>query len=140
MRGEEDSGQLPLQRPLRPGNWEIVARTPKIHQDWTELCNQFAGEAQRVYDQLQTDPTYQDGDRQHPLEGAAGRGRFQGRDVRRWQIDVTSGGRVWYFVDETPTGKGQRRRSGTVVLDQVHFGHPKQTERKPGGKRRPGRQ
>lgn len=133
------SGELPVQRPVRPGSWEVVARNPKIHKDWIELCNQFAGEAQRVYDQVQTDPTCQDGDRQHPLEGDAGRGRYQGREVRRWQIDVTSGGRLWYFVDATPVGKGQKRRAGTVVIDHVHFGHPKSTERRPGGKTRPGR-
>lgn len=117
----------------------MLARAPKVAQDWQELCNQVAGEAQRVYDQLQTDPTYQDGDRQHPLEGAAGRGTFEGKAMRRWQIDVTSGGRIWYFVDATEFGKGQKRRSGKVLIDQVLFGHPKSTERKPGGKARPGR-
>lgn len=59
--------------------------------------------------------------------------------MRRWQIDVTSGGRIWYFVDATPTGKGQKRRSGRVIIDAVHFGHPKSTERKPTRKQRPGR-
>lgn len=136
---DQSPESAPLPRPLRPGDWVIVARTRKVHQDWLQLCNQAAGEAQRVYDKLQTDPTYQDGDRQHPLEGAPGRAQWQGQAVRRWQIDVTSGGRIWYLVDEAPVGAGQRRRSGTVVIDQVHFGHPKSTERRPGGKRRPGR-
>lgn len=106
---------------------------------WNELANMAAGEMQRVYDQLATTPDYDDGDRQHPLEGQAGRGSFEGRDYVRWQIDVTSGGRVWYFLDSTPEGSGQRRRSGTVILDAVHPGHPKQTEKRPTGKRRPGR-
>lgn len=132
-------GPPPIPRPVRPGNWHVVARNAKVASDWNELANQAAGECQRVYDQLQTDPTFDDGDRQHPLEGAAGRGMFEGRLMRRWQIDVTSGGRVWYFVDDTPTGSGQRRRSGRVIIDTVHFGHPKQTETKPTGKRRPGR-
>lgn len=132
-------GTPPIPRPVRPGNWDVVARSPKVAADWNEFANRAAGECQRVFDQLQTDPTLDDGDRQHPLEGIAGRGSFEGRHMRRWQIDVTSGGRVWYFVDETPTGRGQRRRSGRVIIDVVHFGHPKATETKPGGKRRPGR-
>ncbi len=136
---EAFEGPPPIPRPVRPGNWEVVARNLKVAGHWKELANRAAGECQRVFDQLQTDPTLDDGDRQHPLEGAAGRGSFEGRQLRRWQIDVTSGGRVWYFVDDTPTGSGQRRRSGRVIIDVVHFGHPKATETKPGGKRRPGR-
>lgn len=130
---------MPVARPSRPGDYEVVARSIRVDQRWQQACNQAAGELQRVYDQLQSDPSYDDGDRQHPLEGGPGRGRCNGRDYTRWQIDTTSGGRVWYFIDESPSGTGQRRRSGTVVIDEVHFGHPKSTESKPGGKRRPGR-
>lgn len=133
-------GDLPdIVRPARPGNWQVTARSKKVAEAWRELANQFAGECQRVYDQLQSDPTFDDGDRQHPLEGEAGRGSFDGRAMRRWQIDVTSGARIWYLVDATESGSGQKRRSGTVIIDQVHPGHPKGTERKPSGKRRPGR-
>lgn len=139
MTGPEPRDTPPVIRPARPGNWDVVARTTKVAHDWAQLCNQYAGEAQRVYDQLQTDPEYQDGDRQHPLEGTPGRASFAGRQVKRWQIDVTSGGRAWYLIDATPFGGGQKRRSGTVVIDQVHYGHPKSTERKPSGKARPGR-
>jgi hypothetical protein len=132
-------GPPPIPRPVRPGNWDIVARNAKVAADWAEFANRAAGECQRVFDQLQTDPTLDDGDRQHPLEGAPGRGTFDGRQMRRWQIDVTSGGRVWYFVDDTQFGSGQRRSSGRVIIDAVHFGHPKTTETKPSRKHRPGR-
>jgi hypothetical protein len=103
------------------------------------MANMFAGECQRIYDQLESDPTFDDGDRQQVLVGQAGKGSFEGVDYVRWQIDVTSGARVWYFIDERPEGKGQKRRSGRVIIDQVHFAHPKSTERKPGNKVRPGR-
>lgn len=128
-----------VNRPARPGNWDVLARSERVAADWQELCNQVAGECQRVYDQLQSDPLHDDGDRQHPLEGVAGAGTFDGQPMRRWQIDVTSGGRIWYFVDATEVGKGQKRRAGRVIIDAVHFGHPKSTERKPTGKSRPGR-
>lgn len=137
MSGPE--GDFTVGRPVRPGNWDVVARSKKVAQAWEELANRFAGECQRVFDQLQANPTYDDGDRQHSLEGEMGRGAFQGRPLRRWQIDVTSGARVWYLIDPEESGRGQKRRSGRVIIDQVHPGHPKSTEKKPSGKRRPGR-
>ena len=135
----DDDGLPDIRRPVRPGNWNVAARSRKVAAAWDQLCSQVAGEGQRVYDQLQSDPAHDDGDRQHPLEGGAGRATFEGRDFVRWQIDITSGGRIWYFIDPTPTGIGQRRRSGTVILDAVHPGHPKETEKRQAGKRRPGR-
>ena len=126
-------------RPAKPGDWVVVARSTKVAAAWNQLANGAAGEMQRVYDQLAKQPDRDDGDRQHPLEGKAGRGTFKGVDYVRWQIDVTSGGRIWYFIDRTPSGSGQKRRSGTVIIDQVHSGHPKTTEKRPTGKRRPGR-
>ncbi len=139
MTSDEERGVGDIVRPVRPGNWSVVARSKSVAADWRELCNQAAGEGQRVYDQLQTDPKRDDGDRQHPLEGKPGRGIFEGVPYVRWQIDITSGGRIWYFVDETSSGTGQRRRTGTVIIDAVHPGHPKSTEKRHSGKRRPGR-
>jgi hypothetical protein len=31
-------------------------------------------------------------------------------------------------VDATAYGVKQKRRSGRVIIDQIYFGHPKQTE------------
>ena len=67
------------------------------------------------------------------------KGTFEGVAYERRQIDVTSGGRVWYFVDQTPFGSGQKKRIGRVIIDAVYIGHPKETEKKQVGKRRPGR-
>lgn len=136
MSGDED---LSLVRPSKPDTWTLVACSKKVAAEWKELANQLSGECQRVFDQLTTQPYYDDGDRQHRLEGAAGRGTYKGKHYQRWQIDVGSGSRVWYFIDETPIGKGQKRRLGTVIVDAVHAGHPKSTEQNKSGKRRPGR-
>ena len=89
----------------------MVARSAKVAAAWNQLANGSAGEMQRVYDQLAKEPDRDDGDRQHPLEGKTGRDTFEGVDHVRWQIDVSSGGRVWYFIDRTPIGSGQQRRS-----------------------------
>ena len=130
---------LPLDRPTKPDSWLVAARSKKVAAAWNELSNQMSGECQRVFDQLSTDPKYDDGDRQHRLEGEVGSGTYEGRNYQRWQIDIGSGSRVWYFIDETKSGSGQKRRSGTVIIDQVHAGHPKSTEQNKSGKRRPGR-
>jgi len=129
----------PVKRPTRPGSWVIVARSAKVEAAWEQFANQAAGECNRVYDQLETEPDRDDGDRQHPLTNDAGKGTFDGKTYQRWQIDVTSGGRIWYFMDPTPFGAGQKRRSGRVIIDAVHFGHPKKTEKRPPQRRRPGR-
>lgn len=135
----EDGKSFPITRPSKHGSWVVVARSKKIADAWHELANQFSSDCQFVFDRLSTDPKFDDGDRQHPLEGAPGRGTYQGRDCKRWQIDVGSGSRIWFFIDETPVGKGQKQRSGTVIIDQVLPGHPKSTEKGFTGKRRPGR-
>ena len=77
--------------------------------------------------------------RQRSLEVEMGRGAFKRRPLRRWQIDVTSRARAWYLIDPEESGRGQKRRSGQVIIDQVHPGHPKSAEKKSSGKRRLGR-
>ncbi len=37
--------------------------------------------------------------RQHPLKGSLATGTHRGRELPQWQIEVTSGGRIWYLVD-----------------------------------------
>lgn len=60
--------------------------------------------------------------------GKVSEGTFEGQNYVRWQIDVNGASRVWYFVDAIAYGVKQKKRSGRVIIDQVYFGHPKQTE------------
>ena len=136
--GEEESSFL-VTRPSKRGSWKVVARSKKVSEAWDELSNQFSSDCQFVCDRLSCYPKIDDGDRQHPLEGEPGMGSFEGHNYKRWQIDVGSGSRVWYFIDENPEGKGQKQRSGTVIIDQVLPGHSKTTEKDFTGKRHPGR-
>lgn len=138
MSAGENQG-FDVERPVRPGSWDVVARSKKVADDWAELSRSVAGECQRVFDQLQSNPVFDDGNRQLRLQGSLGEASDDGRMLPRWQIDVTSGGRIFYLVDGTPHGQGQRRRAGRVIIVAVHAGHPKETERKTAGKRRPGR-
>lgn len=77
--------------------------------------------------------------RQRRLEGATwGTGTFEGQTFTRWQYEVTAGGRIFYFVDDPTDGgrrKPQRQARGPrprrrVIVEAVHPGHPKGTERK----------
>jgi hypothetical protein len=127
-----------IRRPNKPQSLEVVARNSKIAMKWDEFSNMHAAAYQEVYDKLSSKPDYDDGNRQHSLMGEVGRGVFDGANYVRWQIDVTSGGRIWYFIDPAPAGKGQKLRSGRVIIDEIYPGHPKSTEKKPGRGRGPG--
>lgn len=58
----------------------------------------------------------------------------------RWQYEATAGGRIFYFVDDPTEGgckKLERKGRGRnprrcVIIEAVHPGHPKETERKRG--------
>lgn len=79
--------------------------------------------------------------RQRRLEGKTfGTGTYEGKTYDRWQYEATSGGRIFYFVDD-PTDGGRKKleRKGRgpkprrrVIIEAVHPGHPKETERKRG--------
>jgi hypothetical protein len=44
---------------------------------------------------------------------------MKGQSLDHWQIEVTSGGRIWYLVDPD---------KATVWIDYAGPGHPKATE------------
>jgi hypothetical protein len=46
-------------------------------------------------------------------------GSHRGRNLDRWQIEVTGAGRIWYLVDSERT---------TIWIDEAGAGHPKATE------------
>jgi hypothetical protein len=58
-------------------------------------------------------------DRHHRLKGRLGTGAWKGVEYERWQYEVTSGGRLWYLVDD-------ERRTAWVVY--AGTGHPKETD------------
>lgn len=117
-----------VKRPIKPGQWEVIARSIKVEESWNELCNSWPSRCQEVFDILSEKPEYDDGNRQGRLRGKLSEGSYDGETYVRWQIDVTSDSRVWYFVKAEVFGVKQKKRGGLVIIDQVHFGHPKQTE------------
>lgn len=57
--------------------------------------------------------------RQHPLKGSLGRRSINGVELEQWQYEVTSGGRVWYCIDD------DRK---IAWMTECSPGHPKATE------------
>lgn len=123
-----------IARPARTDEFEVVAA------EWDKWAKQDPNALATAYDQLATNPT-QLSSRQKRLQGKTfGSGTYEGKSYDRWQYEATAGGRIFYFVDD-PTdggrkklerkGRGPKRRR-RVVIEAVHSGHPKQTERKRG--------
>lgn len=127
-----------LPRPPRTDEWEIVAADKGVADVWARWAAQEPNALAVAYDQLSKDPTVLS-PRQKRLEGATwGTGTFEGQPYTRWQYEVTAGGRIFYFVDD-PTDGGRRkpqrqarapRPRRRVIVEAVHPGHPKGTERK----------
>lgn len=132
--------EVRVARPTRTGEWEIVAADKGVADDWERWAMQEPNALAAAYDQLSANPT-QFSSRQKRLEGKTyGIGTHDGTTYARWQYEATSGGRIFYLVDD-PTDGGRRRpqRAGRgpkprrrVIVEALHPGHPKETERKKG--------
>jgi hypothetical protein len=119
----------PVTRPAKTAEYEVVAASKRIADAWAQWGATEPNALAGAYDQLAEDPKAHS-KRQTRLAGNYASGTYDGRTYDRWQYEVTAGGRVWYFVDDTPSGTGKRRRPGRVIIEKVAPGHPKGTERK----------
>ena len=104
-----------------------MAASKKVAEAWDQWAATEPNALADAYDHLAEAPmSYSN--RQTRLAGAYATGTYDGHEYDRWQYEVTSGGRVWYFVDQTSSGSGKRRRPGRVIVEKVFPGHPKGTE------------
>jgi hypothetical protein len=128
----------PIVRPTRTDEWQVMAADKGVAEEWDRWAKQEPNALAAAYDKLASAPT-EFSPRQRKLEGRTmGSGVYEGKTLDRWQYEVTSGGRIFYLVDD-PTDGGRRRpeRKGRgarprrrIIIEAVHPGHPKQTERK----------
>lgn len=119
MSGKK-GGRVP--RPADPGNWTLRFLRNSVGGDWDRLCAQMPEAAVRSYDHITADPRNRT-DRCKGLEGDQASKLVDGKRLDRWQFEMTSGGRIFYLIDEARK---------IVWVDAVHFGHPKKTEKKKG--------
>ena len=129
-----------IARPTRTDEWNVVAADVGVAADWDRWAKHEPNALAAAYDQLATNPT-QLSSRQRRLEGKTfGTGTYEGKTYDRWQYEATAGGRIFYFVDDpieggrrTPQRRGRRPKlCRRVIVEAVHPGHPKGTERKRG--------
>lgn len=129
-----------IARPTRSDEWEIAAADKGVANDWNRWAKQEPNALAAAYAQLSANPT-RFSPRQKRLEGKTyGTGSYDGRTFARWQYEATAGGRIFVFVDDPTDGgrkKPQRQGRGPkarrrVIIEAVHPGHPKETERKRG--------
>jgi hypothetical protein len=98
----------PIVRPARTDEWLVVAADKGVAEDLERWAKQEPNALAAAYDKLATEPT-EFSSRQRKLEGRAmGSGVYEGKTLARWQYEVTSGGWVFYLVDD-PTDGGCRR-------------------------------
>lgn len=87
-------------------------------EGWEQICSAASANARVAWETLTEDPRTRT-ERQHRLRGDLGSRDVSGQTMEQWQYEVTSGGRLWYCIDD------DRR---TVWLMDAMVGHPKATE------------
>lgn len=108
-------------RPVASNEWTIRFGNRDAAKAWTELSNtKLANALARLYDILTHDPRWgEKPERHHQLRGDLATGTYDGRSMERWQHEITSGGRVWFLIDDDER---------TVWLIHVGAGHPAATD------------
>ena len=92
--------------------------TSEAVDGWDQVCSAAPANTRVAWERITTDPRQRD-DRQHPLKGSLGTRVVNGEALEQWQYEVTSGGRLWYCIDDAHR---------TVWLTDAMTGHPKTTE------------
>ena len=106
--------------PAGAGEWEVRFGTSDAVKGWEELCQQAPANTHHAWLEMRTNPAPSPPTtRHHPLKGKLATGEHRGRSLPCWQIEVTSGGRIWYLLD---TDKR------TVWVTAAGTAHPKLTE------------
>jgi hypothetical protein len=111
----------PVAPPPGPEQYELRYDSADAVKGWRDLCSQAKSNTERAWLALRNQPTPNPPTaRQHPLKGDLATVKHKGVIRSLWQYEVTSGGRIWYVVDE------DRK---IVWLTKVSVGHPRQTDK-----------
>ncbi|MGQ0465762.1 MAG: hypothetical protein ACT4QG_10640 [Sporichthyaceae bacterium] len=104
--------------PPRPEGWDFRFATTEAATGWDQVCRTAPGNARTAWERITEDPRTRDA-RQHPLKGSLGTRTVNGEPMEQWQYEVTSGGRLWFCIDDA---------TRTVWLVAAAVGHPKATD------------
>ncbi|MDT5047884.1 MAG: hypothetical protein QOG75_3758 [Mycobacterium sp.] len=111
-------------RPHKRSEFELVFITRQAEKGWTDCLAVARNATVDAWDRLTTAPTVED-ERLYRLRAELATGMYDGATFERYQYKITNGGRIWYFVQLTPSAKME----GRVLLERCEPGHPRQTDR-----------
>ncbi|WP_261555910.1 hypothetical protein [Frankia tisae] len=87
--------------PPTDGEYDIRFATSDAADGWEHLARQAPGNLRQAFDAIRSSPCARDNPgRHHRLKGTFGTATFKGQTLERWQYEVTSGGRIWYLIDD----------------------------------------
>lgn len=100
--------------------WHVRFSTNEAGKGWEELCQQAAANTRDAFYAMVKNPRpAPPTSRHHRLRGSLGTHTKGGVAMEQWQIEVTSGGRIWYAIDD-------EKRTVWVVYASPR--HPKETD------------
>jgi hypothetical protein len=106
--------------PPREGEYDIRFADNQVATGWEQLCAQAVGNTRRAGEAITADPRPKPpNERHHQLNHTLATRVYRGRVLEQWQYEVTSGGRIWYLIDDA---------THTVWLTYAGTGHPKATD------------
>lgn len=100
--------------------WDVRFATSEAASGWEDLCAQAPGNTLWAWNLMRTSPGSPETARHARLRGDLGTGRYGGRALERWEIEVTGGGRIFYLLDWD---------KHTVRIEVAGTGHPKVTDK-----------
>ncbi len=109
-------------QPAIGAEWAIRFSTAAAAKGWPCLENEAAGNLRKAWDTMRHSPgacPIPPNQRHKALSGRLNIGTIGRRTLPQWQIEVTSGGRIWYLLDD---------ERHTVWVEYASTKHPKETE------------
>lgn len=111
----------PVPLPPDKGEYHIKFDNRSAAVGWQQLSTQAKGNTREAWLTMRTDPAPAvSTPRHHRLHDDLAYGKRGGKSYPQWQLEVTSGGRVWYLFD-------QERETCWVV--HAGTGHPNATDK-----------
>ncbi len=102
------------------GEYDLRFADSAAAEVWDLLTRHAPTGLRRAYDRIRSTPRATDNQgRQHRLKGKLATADFKGRELERWQYEVTGGGRIWYLVDT---------QAFTAWITYAGTGHPRETD------------
>jgi hypothetical protein len=107
--------------PAQDDEWLIRFHATQATKGWCELENSTPGNLRKAWEVMRHNPDHSTHESRHTrLKGGLSVFVRKNIELPMWQIEVTSGGRIWYALDV---------EAHTVWITYAGPRHPKETDR-----------